>query len=71
MRITLVLLNLAAFLRPQLTIGGRCWLAFDIAGLPTACSLLALTLVAGVRGTRALVRREGWAPRGGALKGDC
>jgi phosphatidylglycerophosphate synthase len=63
LRIVLALLNLAVFLRPRLTLAGRCFLVFDLAGLLAAIVLTVLAVVAGVRGTRALAREEGWAPR--------
>lgn len=62
LRLGLVVLNTAAFLWPQLALGGRQWLLFDLAALPATAALLVVTVVAGVRGTRALVREEGWAP---------
>jgi len=63
LRLGLVALNTAAFLWPQVALGGRQWLLFDLVALPAAAALALLTLVAGVRATRALVRAEGWAPR--------
>lgn len=70
LRIALVLLNLIVFLRPQLSLAGRSVLVFDLVGLPAAVVLLVLAVVAGLAGTRALARLEGWAPRGLANTAD-
>jgi archaetidylinositol phosphate synthase len=66
LRIALALLNLAVFLQPRLALAGRSFLVFDVAALPTTAVLTALAVIAGARGTRALARLEGWAPRGEA-----
>lgn len=64
LRIALALLNLAVFLHPRLAVAGRSLLVFDVLGLAASGVLVALAVVAGLRGTRALARIEGWAPRG-------
>ncbi len=62
LRIVLALVNGLVFFRPRVSIGGASWLVFDLLGTGAAVALTVLALVAGVRGTRALVREEGWAP---------
>jgi len=62
LRILLALVNGLVLWRPRLALGGREWLAFDVLGAGTATALVVLAVVAGVRGTRALARAEGWAP---------
>ncbi len=64
LRIGLAALNLAAAARPRVWLGGAEWLLFDVVGAAAAAGLLIVTAVAAVRGTRALVRAEGWAPAG-------
>ncbi len=69
LRIGLAVVNVLVFLQPRLP--GSSWLVFDALGLGATASLCVLAVVAGVRGTRALARREGWAPplRGGLRSG--
>lgn len=66
LRIGLAALNLAVAARPRLALGGRELLLFDVVGAAAAAVLLVVTAVASVRGTRALVRAEGWARPGPA-----
>jgi phosphatidylglycerophosphate synthase len=66
LRILLALANGVVLWRPQWTVGGVGWRAFDVLGVGAAVALAFLAVVAGIRGTRALVRLEGWAPVGGA-----
>ncbi len=61
-RILLAVANALVLRRPLWTIGGVEWLAFDVLGAGAATLLAILAVVAGIRGTRALVRLEGWAP---------
>jgi archaetidylinositol phosphate synthase len=65
LRILLAALNLFVLFRPRLSLGGGSWLAFDVLGTGAAAVLVILAVVAGIRGTRALVRAEGWAPAHG------
>jgi archaetidylinositol phosphate synthase len=62
LRILLALLNVLVLFRPRLSVGGVSWLVFDVLGTGAAAVLVILAVVAGIRGTRALVRAEGWAP---------
>lgn len=61
LRLALAALNLLVLLRPRVTIGRTSWLVFDLAAAVAAASLLVVSLIAGVRGTLALAREEGWA----------
>jgi phosphatidylglycerophosphate synthase len=62
LRLLLAALNVAVLLEPTATVAGRSWLLFDLVGLCAAAGLVLLAAVAGVRGTLALARVEGWAP---------
>jgi phosphatidylglycerophosphate synthase len=62
LRILLALLNGLVFLRPTVAVGASSWLVFDVLGVGATTALGVMAAVAGVRGTRALVRAEGWAP---------
>jgi phosphatidylglycerophosphate synthase len=62
LRILLSVLNALAFLQPRLSVAGFSWLAFDALGVGATTALGVLALVAGIRGTLALARDEGWAP---------
>jgi hypothetical protein len=62
LRILLAAVNVLVLFRPRLLVGESSWLAFDVLGVGAATTLGVLALVAGVRGTRALARAEGWAP---------
>jgi phosphatidylglycerophosphate synthase len=62
LRILLALANGLVLWRPRLAFGTAPWLAFDLVGAGSAAALAMLAVVAGVRGTRALARQEGWAP---------
>ena len=62
LRILLAVANAFVLRRAVWTIGGVGWLAFDVLGAAAAAVLVTLAIVAGIRGTRALVRLEGWAP---------
>ena len=57
----LAAVNVLVLFRPRLLVGGSSWLAFDVLGVSGAAALGVLAIVAGIRGTRALVREEGWA----------
>jgi archaetidylinositol phosphate synthase len=63
LRILLATVNVLVLFRPRVSVAGVSWLLFDIVGVPASAALLALAVAAGVRGTRALARAEGWAPR--------
>jgi archaetidylinositol phosphate synthase len=65
LRILLAIANVVVLRDPTWTLGGVEWLAFDVLGAGAAAVLATLAIVAGIRGTRALVRVEGWAPAGG------
>jgi phosphatidylglycerophosphate synthase len=62
LRILLAVLNGLVFLQPRLSAGGSSWLTFDALGMGATAALGVLALVAGIRGTLALARDEGWAP---------
>jgi phosphatidylglycerophosphate synthase len=62
LRLLLATANVLVLARPAWTLAGSEWLAFDVLGVPVAAVLGVLAVVCGVRGTRALVRLEGWAP---------
>ena len=64
LRILLAIANAFILRRPVWTLGGVEWLAFDILGTGAAAVLAILAVISGIRGTRALVRVEGWAPAG-------
>jgi phosphatidylglycerophosphate synthase len=64
LRILLAVANGFVLRRPLWNVGGIEWLAFDVLGAGAATVLAILAVVAGIRGTRALVRLEGWAPGG-------
>lgn len=66
LRIVLAVVNGLVLFRPRLPVGGSSWLVFDILGVGATVALLVLAVVAGIRGTRALAREEGWAPMLGA-----
>jgi archaetidylinositol phosphate synthase len=66
LRILLAIANVFVFRDPAWTLGGAEWLAFDVLGAGATAVLATLAVVAGIRGTRALVRVEGWAPAGGS-----
>ena len=65
LRILLASVNVLVLFRPRLLVGGSSWLAFDVLGIGASAALVVLAVAAGVRGTRALLREEGWAPAGG------
>ena len=64
LRIVLAALNLAVMSRPQVTLAGRSFLVFDLVGATAAVALVVVSVVAGVRGTLALAREEGWGRPG-------
>jgi archaetidylinositol phosphate synthase len=68
LRIVLATVNAFAFVRPRVLLGGTPWLVFDLLGVGAAAGLAVLAVAAGLRGTRALVRLEGWAPAAPALR---
>ena len=61
LRILLAVVNGLVFFQPRVFVGGSSWLVFDVLGVGATAALGVLALVAGVRGTRALARAEGWA----------
>ncbi len=67
LRIVLAAVNAFVFLRPRLSVGDRSWLLFDVLGVGATLALVALAIVAGLRGARALARAEGWAPPAGGM----
>ncbi len=68
LRILLGALNVGIIAFPRIPVLGTTWLVFDVAGAVAAVVLLGITVAAGIRGTRALVREEGWAqPKGGPV----
>lgn len=62
LRIVLALVNGLVLFQPRVSVGGSSWLVFDVLGVGATVALGVLAIVAGVRGTRALAREEGWAP---------
>jgi phosphatidylglycerophosphate synthase len=62
LRLVLAALNVLVLVRPRVVLGGSSWLLFDALGAVASVALVALAVVAGIGGTRALVRAEGWAP---------
>jgi archaetidylinositol phosphate synthase len=62
LRILLALVNGLVFWRPRVSLGAAEWLAFDLLGAGAGAALAILAVGAGIRGTRALARQEGWAP---------
>jgi phosphatidylglycerophosphate synthase len=71
LRLVLVALNAVAVHSPRFALAGRSWLLFDVVGTAAAAALVVVATIAGVRGTLALAREEGWAPaspsRGGPV----
>jgi archaetidylinositol phosphate synthase len=63
LRIGLALLNTVVLAHPAVTLAGTRYRLFDVVGVGSCATLIGLALVAGLRGVRALVRLEGWAPR--------
>ena len=62
LRILLAAVNVFVLFRPRVPMGGDTWLVFDVLGVLAAATLVTLACVAGIGGTRALARAEGWAP---------
>ena len=60
LRLLLAGLNVLVMLRPRVEVAGSSWLVFDLVGAGTAAALFVVSVVAGVRGTLALAREEGW-----------
>ena len=69
LRILLALVNGLVVWRPRLSLGAAEWLVFDLLGTGAAGALAILAVVAGIRGTRALAQREGWAPTQAGISG--
>ena len=61
LRLLLAGLNVLVMLRPRFAVAGSSWLVFDAVGATVTAALLVVSVVAGVRGTLALAREEGWA----------
>jgi phosphatidylglycerophosphate synthase len=68
LRILLAAANAFVLVRPRLSVGGASWLVFDVLGAGATAVLVILAVVAGIRGTRALARSEGWAPARGTAR---
>jgi phosphatidylglycerophosphate synthase len=62
LRILLAVANVVVWWRPRVLAGGTSWSVLDVLGAGGAAGLVLLATVAGIRGTRALARQEGWAP---------
>ena len=62
LRIVLAVVNALVYVQPRVFVGGSSWLVFDLLGVGATAALGVLAIVAGIRGTRALARAEGWAP---------
>jgi phosphatidylglycerophosphate synthase len=62
LRLVLAALNVLVVFRPRVSLGGSSWLVFDVLGAAASVALVVLAVAAGILGTRALVREEGWAP---------
>jgi phosphatidylglycerophosphate synthase len=60
LRIALALLNLVVMWRPRVGLAGSSFLLFDVVCVTAAAALVVVSVVAGVRGTLALAREEGW-----------
>jgi len=65
LRILLAAVNVFVLFRPRVSVGGGSWLVFDVLGAAASAALVVLAVGAGIRGTRALARAEGWAPSAG------
>jgi len=63
LRLLLAALNVLVMFRPRVEAAGSSWLLFDIVGAAAAAGLVVVSVVAGVRGTLALAREEGWGVR--------
>jgi phosphatidylglycerophosphate synthase len=61
LRLALAALNVVVLVHPRATLAGASWLVFDLASGLAAVLLVVVSVVAGVRGTIALAREEGWA----------
>jgi archaetidylinositol phosphate synthase len=61
-RILLAAVNILVLFRPRVSALGGSWLTLDVLGALAGGGMVILVVVAGVRGTRALARAEGWAP---------
>jgi phosphatidylglycerophosphate synthase len=61
LRLLLAALNVLVMFRPRVDLAGSSWLVFDALGATATAALLVVSVVAGVRGTLALAREEGWA----------
>ena len=61
LRILLAAFNGFVLAHPRVGLAGREWLAFDVVGVAATVLLLAIATAAGIRGTLALARLEGWA----------
>jgi phosphatidylglycerophosphate synthase len=66
LRILLAAVNVLVLFQPRVALGGASWQVFDVLGVAGGVALVVLAVAAGVRGTRALARDEGWAPPKGA-----
>ena len=66
LRILLAAVNVFVLVSPRVSVGDGRWLVFDVIGAAAGAALVVLAVAAGIRGTRALARAEGWAPALGA-----
>ncbi len=64
LRLALAALNVLVLLRPRVALAGSPWLVFDVVGVVATTALVVVSVIAGVRGTLALAREEGWARPG-------
>jgi len=69
LRLLLAAANVFVLFRPRLSAAFGSVLVFDALAAGAAAILMILAVVAGIRGTRALARAEGWAPTLGAGQG--
>jgi phosphatidylglycerophosphate synthase len=63
LRIALAAINLVVMSTPRVGVAGSPVLLFDLVGAAAALALVGVSLVAGIRGTLALAREEGWGRR--------
>jgi len=64
LRMALAALNLVVMWRPRVELAGSSFLLFDVVCVTATAALVVVSVVAGIRGTRALAREEGWGRPG-------
>ena len=64
LRLLLAAFNGFVLASPRVRVGVHEWLAFDVIGVGATVLLVAVAVAAGIRGTLALARLEGWAKPG-------